>query len=183
MKASPHFDTYRELPEFPARPPKFLYQDNPDEAEDLSSDPGALSLEEADSNTGVTHCDVTAEDDEGYWIHTSGTPGKYLWLVRPDDVKIVLEEGPPRRSVTGGRVKHTNLTAGDAHCGGELWFQDDQAVYINGGSGRFKPRGGAELEAIAEAFRSAGYRVCSFGWAQETNQENRVLRKADIQWK
>jgi hypothetical protein len=148
----------------------------------LSDELGVISLAIAQDNALVEHCGVTEEDASGFWLTTNTIGGKYLWLVRPDDVKIALEHGKLRRRVTNGPLKHTNLTGGVAHCGGELWFEDDVKVYVNGGSGRFRPRGGSELDAVVSALASAGYTVCSFGWNYETNRERRSLRAADIKW-
>lgn len=167
---------------FPARPPKFPYRDHPDEAEDLSGSPLVTSLEEAVTNAQVSHLAAPGSDDDT-WINSFATlEGKYLWLVRPDDVKITLESGALRRRVSGGPIKHTNLTAGQAHSGGELWFRDDRSVYVNGGSARFTPRGPGELDAVVTAFKAAGYSVCSFGWSDERGEPRRVLRKADVKW-
>ena len=183
MIVSPYFDKYRQEPSFGPRPPIFLYRDHEDEAEDLSKNPLVLSL--AKPLAGLSYLYFVESEANGSDIWINGfteTDSKYLWLVRTDDVKIALENGELRRRVTGGSIKHTNLTSGVAHCGGELWFSDDQSLFINGGSGRFTPRSKAELEAVVSSLRDSGYRVCSFGGSDELGAPTRVLRKADIRW-
>jgi len=182
MNASDRFDKYRA--DFPARAPDLTRKDADDELEDLSSSPEVMSLSVASSNdtTTIQHCNVLEEDSDGFWLTTKTLKGKYLWLVRPDDVKIALEHGQLRRSEKNGPLKHTNLTAGEAHSGGELWFENDTAIYVNGGSGRFKPRSGDELQAVVAGFQSAGYTVCSFGWDYGSNKEKRFLRRENIIW-
>jgi hypothetical protein len=91
----------------------------------------------------------------------------YIWLIIDSEIRFTLEEGPlgPRFRVKDDKVKHTNLSGGnDAHCGGEMWFISDSEIWITGGSGRYPPSGAAELESIAEVFRSFGYEVTSAGW-------------------
>ena len=182
MIAAPHFDEYRSTPGFGLRGPDESRIGGQDEIEDLSADINVISLEEAFSNQ-AGHA-VGEPDDEGepadVWLDGT-SPNKFLWLVRSDDVKIVLEDGALRRA-GGGMPKHTNLASGAAHCGGELWFRDSSSVYINGGSGRFPPRCAVELDAIVAAFRKAGYGVCSFGWNSNMLAANRVIVVKDIQW-
>lgn len=179
------FDAYRKEPAFAAREPNFPFRDNEDEAEYLSTNRLVTSLEEATSNTVQSFFvarDTENETAEGFWINSDTSSNKFLWVVRPDDVKIALEAGELRRTVTGGVIKHTNLTAGMAHSGGELWFDGIERVYINGCSGRFTPRSSLELECVVSSFQAAGYRVCTFGWDSDMNKPVRLLRKADIKW-
>lgn len=184
MNASDHFDSYRSDPDFPARPADLSRIKDDDELEDLSNRPEVMSLSVAgsDDDTGIERCKVIENAVDGYWLTTNTLKGKYLWLVRTDDVKIALEAGTLRRTRTLGPLKHTNLTAGIAHAGGELWFESDAAIYINGGSSRFKSRSGFEFEAVVAAFQAAGYAICSFGWDYGSNTERRFLRQEDIKW-
>jgi hypothetical protein len=102
---------------------------------------------------------------------------KYLWVVRAQNVPRILESGPAGRSLTRGRVAHTNLTAGEAaYCGGELWFRDTRSFWMSGGSGRYPPRSSDELEFMVKLLTGCGYSVCSFGWDQEVNGPARFLR-------
>jgi len=182
MTATRYFDDYRRQPEYQARPPKFPFRDNRDEVEDLSASPFVVSLPEAAENNEFELASPSADEASDWWLSSDGSlDGKYLWLVRPDDVMAALEYGPLRRSVTNGPIKHTNLGTGDAHCGGELWFIDSNSLFINGCSGRFPPRSEQELNALTSAFRAAGYKVCSFGWS-EIGGPARVLRANDIKW-
>jgi hypothetical protein len=181
MNASDHFSEYRRNPDYPARPPARPCA-HPDEAEDLSIRSEVMSLPEAEANAGVEHCTVTEEDTGGFWLTKATIKGEYLWVVRPDDVKVALEYGVLGQTRAGGGLKHTNPVRGNAHCGGELWFENDRAIYLNGSSGRFPPRGSDELDAIVAALKSAGYGVCSFGWNHEAGKPRISLRKADILW-
>ncbi len=64
---------------------------------------------------------------------------KYLWVIQEDGIKIIKESTlNPKRSPTKKYVCHTNLTgAGEALQGGELYFCDDGAVYLNNKSDRY----------------------------------------------
>ena len=100
-----------------------------------------------------------------------------LWVVRTLDVPFVRERNAVTPPLQLGVCKHTNLTGGSAaHCGGEVWFVSNERLILNGASGRYPPRGTAELEGIASAFRDAGYEVWSMGWDAEANGPVRVPR-------
>jgi len=49
-------------------------------------------------------------------------------------------------------------------------------LILNGASGRYPPRGAAELDAIASAFQDAGYEVWSMGWDLEADRPARLPR-------
>jgi hypothetical protein len=107
---------------------------------------------------------------------------KYLWVITPSAVPLILEDGEAGRATVRGYAAHTNLTGGsDAHSGGELWFRDDRSFWISGGSGRYGPRSAEEMNAVVESFRAAGYAVASFGWSEETHTPQRFLR-GEAQW-
>lgn len=95
-------------------------------------------------------------------------PELRLWVVRADDVVHALERGGFATTLNGGRVKHSNLTgARPAHCGGQLVFLEDNAIALDGGSGRYGPRSKDEMIAVAKAFRGSGYEVWTYGWDDE----------------
>ncbi len=184
MNASPHFDIYRAIPGFALRMPDLSRQTCDDETSDLSANEQVASLQVAPETT-VQYSVVTveeAEEADGSWL-TNDRENVYLWLVRTDDVKVCLENGSLGQSTERGRLSHTNLSGNvPAHCGGELWFTDAEAIYLNGGSSRFTARNALELEAIVKGFRVAKYKVCSFGWDEELGRPKRTLRRAEIEW-
>jgi hypothetical protein len=183
VNASQHLDGYRAVSDFAPRLPDLSRREFDDETNDLSEDAQVTSLQVAPA-TAIQHT-VTLDDtdeEDGNWL-TKDKTNVYLWLVRTDDVKICLENGVLGQSTERGRLSHTNLSGNvPAHCGGELWFRDVEAIYLNGGSSRFTARNSSELAAIAEGFRAAGYKVCSFGWNEELGKPKRTLRKAEIEW-
>jgi len=183
--ASPHFYLYRSNPEFSSRPPDLSRQEFEDEVADLSHDPQVSSLQTA-PDQNVQFAVAKFEGDAGAdadWL-TRDKDNLYLWLVRIDDVRICLENGALGQSTARKRLSHTNLSGGaDAHCGGELWFRDEQSVYINGGSSRYTPRNPDELDAITDGLRSAGFLVCSFGWNTDRGTPKRTLRRGEVEWR
>lgn len=109
------------------------------------------------------------------------TPGDkercHLFLVTAEDVLAALESGTSGKSTSRGRLAHTNLCGGgEAHVGGEIWWRDEGAIWLTGGSGRFPPRSEVELNDVAIAFAAAGYDVCNCGWDEETQSPLRVFR-------
>ena len=109
---------------------------------------------------------------------------KHLWVIASESLPASLEESQAGANLSRGRVCHTNLTGGEAaHCGGELWFRDRASFWMNGGSGRYRPRSAEELEKIAACFRSLGYSVCCFGWDDQTNKEKRYCRRGEEVWR
>jgi hypothetical protein len=165
--ATYHFDTYRgKYPSRAANTSK-IYSD--DELEDLSRHSEVASLERAPSDRYVVGSPPFASNEHG--------TNKFLWLVGTDDVPTALEEGPLGRTRKRERLTHTNLSGGSlAHSGGELWFRDQNSVWLTGGSDRYRPRDSQELENIAQAFRLSGYRVASCGWDRETDHPARYFR-------
>ena len=184
VPASPHFAAYRGYSGCEARPPDIRNKVHPDETSDLSHNPEVLFLAESPAD-GVLSSTTDPESDDtehGQWL-TNDTAAKYLWLVRPDDVKIALEYGTLGQETQRGRLAHTNLSGNAvAHAGGELWFKNAESVYINGGSSRFQPRSPEEWDCLVQSFKAAGYRVCSFGWDADKGAPKRTLRRADIVW-
>lgn len=170
--ASPVFDPFRAT--YPARDPDLARQRFPDECRQLKSGEGINDLSIAPTKSfelGVPP-----------GMQVSESIAKYLWVVAPVTVPVAIEQPRPGVVVQRGYLSHTNLTGGaPAHCGGELWFLDDSTIVLNGGSSRYAPRSAAELDSAARGFKSAGYRVATMGWNDETASSNRFLR-GDPQW-
>jgi hypothetical protein len=170
--ASPLFDRYRGL--HPARPPDFTKVKNADELDDVTGERDVFSL-----------------PDDGVSRYIPGTPSRssarsesvYLWVVAPADVYVAPEEGDTGRRLSRGRLAHTNLAGSSAkhaaHAGGELWFRDERSVWLTGASGRYPPRSNQELEDVANAYRLAGYLVCSAGWDDDLGGPARMFRGED----
>lgn len=166
------FSTYRGR--YLARDPNLASKRNVDELRLLTATEGLQDLTIAPTQSAILGIPPSLQS-------ASGT-NKYLWVVMAAAVPIATEQPKEGVSLSRGYLSHTNLTGGMvAHCGGELWFTDDSSVIINGGSGRYPPRGEAELREIASSFKTAGYRTASMGWNEETNQSFRTLR-GEPQW-
>lgn len=120
-----------------------------------------------------------------------GTPGEdagcHLWVFFEKNLPAILETAPKAKPpLVHGKAKHTNLTGGNpACCGGELWADADnpKKLYVNGCSGRYGPRSGAELldgptklENAVSVFRELGYTVVSAGWDGEVNRPMKRFR-------
>ena len=99
---------------------------------------------------------------------------RYLWVIDKRGVPYLIERPIP---ILDGRLpKHTNLTGGaQAYVGGELWFTSSESMYISGGSGRYHPASGDQLEDSVLVFESFGYEVTSLGWDEIRNQAMRAL--------
>ncbi|MCE0908265.1 MULTISPECIES: hypothetical protein [Pseudomonas] len=93
----------------------------------------------------------------------------HLWAVRQNDAVHAAENCDFGKSLALGKIKHTNLTGGEAaYIGGELIWLGEQEIIINGCSGRYKPQSALEIESAGEAFTYAGYRVWSTGYDEGT---------------
>ena len=109
-------------------------------------------------------------------------PATHLWVVRTDDVVHASEDGSFGTTLESKVIKHSNLTGGtNAHCGGELLFVGENVIALNGSSGRYGPNSGAEMTAVARAFRASGYGVWSYGFSEETMTAYRFGDK-DPEW-
>lgn len=87
----------------------------------------------------------------------------YIWIIDRYGIPYIVER--PLIRLSGYSPKHTNLTGGGAaHIGGELWFADEDHLFLSGGSGRYPPRNEPHLNDAVGVFRSYGYRVTSLGW-------------------
>ncbi|WP_375443896.1 hypothetical protein [uncultured Fibrella sp.] len=89
--------------------------------------------------------------------------GLYLWVIDQNGLRILLE-ATPNPIAKRGVVCHTNITGGAlALQGGELWFGDDDKVYINYSSGRYGALTAVQEEAVIDYFTSLGYDVVQLG--------------------
>lgn len=168
--ASPHFEEYRTC--YPARPPDLTTQRFPDEVDDKSPDSEVCSLTTAPAGNAVVA------------VNWGDKATMHLWLIGTNDVRVALENGELGKSCSRKRLAHTNLFGATlAHSGGELWFRDDTHIWFNGGSGRYPARSPEELEASAEGFRKAGYKVCCFGWDEDEGRPARILLEGEEVWK
>ncbi len=84
---------------------------------------------------------------------------KYLWTIDDRGVNIALESTPfptPR-----GNIVHTNLSSA-ASIGGEAWFDSQNRVIVNAGSGRFGDGAGitaTNWDAAVSLWEDLGYDV------------------------
>lgn len=97
---------------------------------------------------------------------------RYIWVIDYRGIPYILERQLPKLSDYS--PKHTNLTGGgEAHIGGELWFADEESLFLSGGSGRYKPHNATHLNDAVGVFKSYGYRVTSLGWDGERGEARR----------
>jgi hypothetical protein len=76
------------------------------------------------------------------------------------DNQIILESIPNPEAQKKGVVCHTNITGGKpALQGGELWFGDDDKVYLNHYSGRYGAITVEHRQAVLAYFTSLGITV------------------------
>ena len=102
---------------------------------------------------------------------------RYLWVIDLRCIPYVIEA--PLLEIGCALPKHTNLTGGgEAYLGGEMWFVSEASLYVSGGSGRYPPSDGNQLEEAAKVFQSFGYEVTSLGWNALTGRAKRVLEAA-----
>lgn len=167
VSATPNFDLYRT--EFSLQLPDLANKRHDDEVIDVSSNSDVYSFLAAPATDFLLGDPPTRPRTAGEKMH--------IWLVLPRDVVFSEEAGASGASTHRGRLSHTNLSGGgEAHCGGELWFRDEQSIWITGGSSRYAPRSGEELQAITKSFLSSGYSVCSCGWDSENAAPARFFR-------
>lgn len=106
----------------------------------------------------------------------------YLWVIAKNDVPFALKDECWGKELETGEVKHTNLTGGeDAHCGGELWFVSQDAVIVNGSSGRYGPKHEQELQDAANSFAASKYKVANIGFDEDTGFPLTIL-VGEPQW-
>ena len=101
----------------------------------------------------------------------------YLWVIDVNGISYIREA--PIASIAGEKPKHTNLTGGGkAYLGGELWFESDSCLWVSGGSGRYPPIDGVQLDCAVRVFRDFGYGVTSLGWDAGTDKAKRYREQA-----
>jgi len=91
---------------------------------------------------------------------------KYLWALDKDGLKVVREDTKFKPAIKRKTVSHTNLTGGgNAYSAGEVWFINDNTVYLNAGSAAYgenhkpNPISNYEYKKAIEAWELAGYKV------------------------
>ncbi len=154
---------------YPPHPPRRVAA-NGDEVRRLSAADGVVQLHSAPAS--VT-CRAHPRD-------AGAGQATHLWVFFAAGIPAILELAVVSPPLQSGKAKHTNLTGGaDASCGGELWVDpvDPTKLYVNGGSGRYGPTTSAQLDDAMSVFRRYGYDVVSFGWSDENDAPERVLRE------
>jgi hypothetical protein len=168
--ASDNFNVYRQ--QFPFRLPNTAKQAFADEMTNMSGNHDVCTVMLA-PDPSVTICQKE-----------SGKPrdeDKYLWLIKTDNVVAAIEKGESGTSTSRGCLAHTNLSGGlPAHAGGELWFEEKDSIWLNGGSSRYRANSKDEMDAVVNSFRRSGYRVGYCGWNTEENVPARDL--FNVEW-
>lgn len=161
------FAEYRAA--YDMRPPDLSRQVHDDEQRLIAEEEGLESFRIAPAEGLVTGPPPRSGDE--------GQERKFLWAVCAAHVPIALENGENRAVLGRGYLSHTNLTGGDAaYCGGELWFESETVVILNGGSSRYMPRDADELESVCMAMKACGYSVGHMGWDEGIGGFARYLR-------
>lgn len=83
----------------------------------------------------------------------------FLWVIDNSPLRIIREKTRNiKRTHDAEFVCHTNLTAwGEAYMGGELFFGDDNNIYINYFSDRYGNPSSTQWEAAKQIFSRLGY--------------------------
>lgn len=151
--------------EYSPRPPE--RDGEPHELIQLADDDGVMMLDYApaqDVEFGKPRSTVARYDDDSI--------NRYIWVIDRRGIPYIIEQSIPR--LNDDKPKHTNLTGGgEAHIGGELWFADEESLFLSGGSGRYPPCDEIHLNDAVGVFKSYGYRVTSLGWDSNTGLARR----------
>lgn len=108
---------------------------------------------------------------------TDEPTNRYLWVIDERGIPYIIEA--PIAAIDYELPKHTNLTGGgEAYLGGEMWFTSTISIYISGGSGRYPPLCGLQLEDATGVFNAFGYNVTSLGWDENAGRALRLLEAA-----
>lgn len=162
-------DVTREsfVAKYPPQPPAKPH-DNDDELRRLTERDGVAQLAGAPA-------DVKAPGAP----KKKGDPNCYLWVIDTKGIPHILELAAISPPLASGKVKHSNLTGGEAaSAGGELWFDvSGSRIYVNGCSGRYGPRTKQQLEDVVLVLSNLGYEVVSFGWDEDADLPAKVLRQ------
>ncbi|MEE9614130.1 MAG: hypothetical protein V3W31_04125 [Thermodesulfobacteriota bacterium] len=155
-------DEYRS--KYTERGPDSSRIKNKDECFLLSEEHGVVQIKIAPISDLV--CGMPPQD----LSERNSDRAKFIWVIQKDSSPRILEKSGKVEFLESKRATHTNLTGGKkAYCGGEIWFQSEDTIYISGASGRYPPRDSQELEDICDAFRRLGYKVASLGWDSDRN--------------
>jgi hypothetical protein len=133
---------------------------NDDELIQMPPDQGMYELSSPPTTTAQfpRHSSLPATEE-------TALEARHLWVIRSDDVPVALEACVWGQTLESGCIKHSNLTGGGAaHCGGEIWFVDDDRIAINASSGRYGAESSAEFGVVVDAMRRSGYYVASMGF-------------------
>lgn len=96
----------------------------------------------------------------------------YPWIIDGRGIPYIVECEIP--ALGGNPPKHTNLSGGgQAYVGGQVWFESRAALWVSGGSGRYPPIDGRQLEDAVGVFRHYGYETRSLGWDNATGEAKR----------
>ena len=111
-------------------------------------------------------------------IGLSGAGRRILWIIdKRRGIPYIMERGI--RVLGGNPPKHTNLSGGaQAYIGGQIRFESPAALWASGGSGRYPPVDGRQLELAVGVFRHYGYRVRSLGWDDATGEAKRYWEES-----
>ena len=102
---------------------------------------------------------------------------RYLWVIDANRIPYIRES--PIQAICNALPKHTNLTGGGkAYLGGELWFKSCTYLYVSGGSGRYPPIDGDQLDCAVQVFRDFCYDVTSLGWDEGADAAMRYREEA-----
>ena len=149
------------------RPPEFIHHQR--EVVQLDLDSGLRLLEPAPAtgiSTGTPPSSI-ADDPNN----------RYLWVIDERGIPYIIES--PIAVIGHKLPKHTNLAGGgDAYLGGEMWFSSTISIYVSGGSGRYPPLDGLQLEEATGVFNAFGYNVTSLGWDENAGRALRLLEAA-----
>ena len=149
------------------RPPEFVHHHREVVQLDLNS---GLRLLEPAPASGISFGTPPSSS-------TDDPRNRYLWVIDERGIPYILES--PIAVILHKLPKHTNLTGGgEAYIGGEMWFSSTISIYISGGSGRYPPIGGHQLEEAAGVFNAFGYNVTSLGWDDDAGSALRLLEAA-----
>ena len=107
-----------------------------------------------DEDGGRPENTIIVKRDE---IETNKKYGKYLWVIDKNGLCFILE-ATSNPAASRGFVCHTNITGGgQALQGGELWFGENNYIYINFWSGRYGASTINHSIGVVEYFKFVGY--------------------------
>lgn len=124
-------------PRLPARP-----HENPSDLTDISNESSVDRVFDLTVPQRVNRIAYPPTTDDEYDAAFDNHQ-RYLWVLREEGFFIVDENDRDlveRFSLVRNDVSHTNLTGGEeCYCGGEVYFLEDNRIFVTGGSGRYPP--------------------------------------------